>query len=164
VTLAVTYRRQVSGCGGWWQARACQIETQGRTLAQTRRHVRMMLAQEIGAEAAERVEFVEDVRLSVAAQCALDAVRSARAELAAAEEREREAVAAGLEVLMGGARLGQRDVGELLGVSHQRVHQMRAAERPVTRSEARQKPQIGYAGSRGRRKPRDADRRLGRNT
>lgn len=123
----VVVRRASSGWGGWWEARIARprIEGMGRSLAGMRRAVRALLAQEIGDAAADHAELVETMRLPAAAQRALEAARAARAERAGAEAAERTATAEALRALRT-AKVGLRDIGELLGVSPQRAQQILA--------------------------------------
>jgi hypothetical protein len=108
--------------GGWWTATVARprIDTAGRSLAQARRHVRLMLEQERGWSGAP---LEVDLRLPGGAQRALDAARGARAALDQAAEAERRATAAAVRALLA-AKFSVRDAGELLGLSPTRVRQI----------------------------------------
>lgn len=124
-TYKVTYERDE---GGWWIAElhgVPGVNSDGRTIASARRRVREALALAIGEAAAARARFVDDVRLPAAVT---KAVKSAAATRARAEELQAEAqqVTASLaKELTRQYGLSVRDAAELLGVSHQRIQQLK---------------------------------------
>jgi predicted RNase H-like HicB family nuclease len=126
--FTVVYQRDETG---WWVAQVKEVPaaiTQGRTVAEARRRIREALAAALDSDsAARRASLVDDVRLPRDASRALDALALSRARL----ERERHLVAKALDEathqLIDRFGLSVRDAGELLGFSHQRIQQLRAA-------------------------------------
>lgn len=111
---------------GWWLATVPEVPeciTQGRSLRQTRERVREAL--ELCVDDARTAELVDDVVLPARV---LGRLERARAERQAADEaRERASAAMRLvisDLVLRG--VSTRDVGELLGLSHQRVAQLAA--------------------------------------
>ncbi len=123
----VTYERDE---GGWWIAElrgVPGVNSDGRTVADARRRVREALSLAIGDEAAERAELVDDVRLPANVK---RAVRRAVATRARAEKLQAAAQSATRALVKDLTRrygLSVRDAADLLGVSHQRVQQLKGA-------------------------------------
>jgi hypothetical protein len=111
--------------------------TQGRTLAQARRRIREALILAAGSSVAARsVALVEDVRLPATALRALREVASSRTRLVVERDRLSTAIDVAISTLLDGMQLSVRDAGELLGLSHQRVQQLRAASQRTSRRRA----------------------------
>jgi predicted RNase H-like HicB family nuclease len=94
----------------------------GRTIGQARDRIREALG--LFVENAETAEIEEDVRMPAAVK---DAVRSAqrmRQRLEAARTRVSAAEERAVRHLRKTMKLGHRDAGSILGLSHQRVHQL----------------------------------------
>lgn len=123
----VTYERDESG---WWVASVSGVRgchTQGRTVDESRRRIREAL--ELFVDNARHVLLVDNVKLPSAATKAIRAYASLRRR--ADEEDRRAALAARRAVRVlrtGKLKMSARDAARLLGLSHQRVHQLTEAQ------------------------------------
>jgi predicted RNase H-like HicB family nuclease len=101
--------------------------TQGRTVDEARRRIREAL--ELFVDDARKATIADDVRLPNAAKRAVRAYATLRKR---AEQDDRRAAAAArraVRVLRGGRlKMSARDAARLLGLSHQRIHQLTQAE------------------------------------
>jgi predicted RNase H-like HicB family nuclease len=122
-TYHVTYERDESG---WWVAsvrglRGCH--TQGRTVDEARR--RIVEAMELFVDKTRSAKIVDDVKLPASAKKAIRTYATLRKK---AEEQDRRAALAArraVRVLRGGRlKMSARDAARVLGLSHQRVHQL----------------------------------------
>lgn len=125
-TFRVTVERDEDG---WWVATVhgvAGVHTQGRTIAEARRFARDALAAAIGREAADAAELEMEPALPKNIQELVDRHRAARAQ---AEKLQGEAQGLATTMVRQAKKLGLsvRDVGELLGLSHQRVQQLAKA-------------------------------------
>ena len=100
--------------------------TQGRTLAETRRRIREALEVVLNSSLVRHAAFIEDIRLPPAARRALRTLALSRARLDREKHRMSEATDAAISSLLEGMKLSVRDAGEFLGLSHQRIHQLKA--------------------------------------
>jgi len=122
-TYRVTYERDESG---WWVAsvrglRGCH--TQGRTVDEARR--RIVEAMELFIDNARSVNIVDDVKLPAAAKTAVREYAALRSKAAQEDRRAARAARRAVRVLRGGRlKLSARDAARVLGLSHQRVHQL----------------------------------------
>ena len=126
-TYRVAYERDGTG---WWVAsvrgvRGCH--TQGRTVDEARR--RIVEALELFVDNARKATLVDEVRLPSSAARAVRAYATLRKK--AEQEDRRAALAArrAVRILRSGRlKMSARDAARLLGVSHQRVHQLTQGE------------------------------------
>jgi predicted RNase H-like HicB family nuclease len=123
----VTYERDESG---WWVAsvrgvRGCH--TQGRTVDEARRRIREAL--ELFVDDARKAAIVDDVKLPSAATKAIRAYASLRRKADEEDRRAARAARRAVRVLRTGKlKMSARDAARLLGLSHQRVHQLTEAD------------------------------------
>ncbi len=113
---------------GWWVAtvkeeRGCH--TQGRTIEQARRRIREALG--LFVDQAENAELIDDVVLPANARTLLKRVLSTRKRAEEEAIKLQNTTAEAAEVLTKDVGVSVRDAGELLGLSHQRVHQLLTA-------------------------------------
>jgi predicted RNase H-like HicB family nuclease len=129
----VVYERDEDG----WHAEIPSVRgchTWGKSIGLARRGIREALAtcveifgDEATADAvAEAAVFEDDIRFPARVTALVAKAKAARAEAHAAEERAAKATRRAVEVLAK-AGVGMRDAATLLGMSHQRVHQLRGA-------------------------------------
>lgn len=122
-TYKVTFDRDESG---WWQARVPDVKgchTQGRTVDEARRRIREALS--LFVDNAKNAELVEDVRLSTEASKAIRVYKRARKQAVSLEAQAAVAAREAVKVLQGAPlNMSARDAAAVLGVSHQRVHQL----------------------------------------
>ena len=122
-TYHVAYDRDESG---WWVASVRELRgchTQGRTVDEARR--RIVEAMELFIDNARSAKIVDDVKLPAAAKKAIRAYTTLRRR--AEQEDRRAALAArrAVKTLRGGRlKMSARDAARVLGLSHQRVHQL----------------------------------------
>ena len=123
----VTYERDESG---WWVAsvrgmRGCH--TQGRTVDEARRRIREALA--LFVDDARKAAIVDDVKLPTAATKAIRAYASLRRKADEEDRRAARAARRAVQLLRSGKlKMSARDAARLLGLSHQRVHQLTQTE------------------------------------
>jgi len=110
---------------GWWVATVKEVRgchTQGRTIEQARRRIREALG--LFVDHAENAELIDDVVLPANARTLLKRVLSTRKRAEEEAIKLQNTTAEAAEVLTKDVGVSVRDAGELLGLSHQRVHQL----------------------------------------
>jgi predicted RNase H-like HicB family nuclease len=124
VTAVYRYERQPDGGAAWIVelAEEPRCHTFGRTLRAAQRNIREAAAAWYEVEPSQ-VEVDHDVRLPPPARRALGRSRALRDRERKAHEQARAATVAAVAALRD-AGLSERDAGTLLGLSHQRVHQL----------------------------------------
>lgn len=124
----VAYERDESG---WWVAsvrgvRGCH--TQGRTVDEARR--RIVEAMELFVDDARTARIIDDVKLPTRAARAVRAYATLRRKAEQEDRRAATAARRAVRMLRGGQlKMSARDAARLLGLSHQRVHQLTQAEK-----------------------------------
>jgi predicted RNase H-like HicB family nuclease len=129
----VAYERDESG---WWVASVREVRgchTQGRTVDEARRRIRDAMA--LFVSNARSAKLIDDVKLPATAAKAIRSYVTLRRR--ADQENRRAALAKrrAARMLRGGKlKMSARDAARLLGVSHQRVHQLAHDKRLITRT------------------------------
>ncbi len=110
---------------GWWLATVQGVpgcHTQGRSIHQAMGRAREALS--VCVEDAVDADLVADTRLPADARRVVRRYESARRRLECDREAARRAADDAVEKLTGDLGLSVRDAAELLGLSHQRIHQV----------------------------------------
>ena len=122
-TYHVAYERDESG---WWVASVREVRgchTQGRTVDEARRRIRE--AMELFVDDARSAKLIDDVKLPMTAVKAIRAYTTLRKRADREDRRASLAARRAVRLLRGGKlKMSARDAARLLGVSHQRVHQL----------------------------------------
>ncbi len=122
-TYTVRYERDESG---WWIAEVKEVQgcrTQGRTIEETRRRMREALG--LFVDNAETATLVDDVKLPSPVRTAVGRYERARGRLVASQEDLGHSLVSTIALLSDAPlSLSTRDAGAILGLSHQRIHQL----------------------------------------
>ncbi len=124
-TYTVRYEKDETG---WWVATVKEVRgchTQGRTIDQARRRIREAL--ELFVDHADEAELIDNVALPANARTLLRRVQLTRKRAEEEAIKLQNSTAEAAEVLTRDVGVSVRDAGELLGLSHQRVHQLLTA-------------------------------------
>ena len=97
--------------------------TQGRTLDEARRRIREALA--LFMDSPERVELRDEIRLPKDVQKTLRKVAEYRHDVEKLQKQSAAALAKAIKQLSERLDLSTRDQADLLGLSHQRIHQIK---------------------------------------
>lgn len=132
---AVKYERDESG---WWIASVPSVKgchTQGRTIEEARRRIREALG--LFVDHANRAMLLDRIEMPADVRRALESYRKLSSKATETERHASDAARKAVRLLGTRLRVSTRDAGTLLGLSHQRVHQLRqrstAADRRRTR-------------------------------
>lgn len=110
---------------GWWVASVPSVKgchTQGRSIAQARERIHEALS--LFVKDAKRAEFREEFRLPAELRKVVDRTAAARARAARQEVLASSMLKDAAKVLEKEG-VSVRDAGQLLGLSHQRINQLR---------------------------------------
>ena len=113
---------------GWWVATVKEVRgchTQGRTIDQARRRIREALG--LFIDHADEAELIDDVALPPNARTLLRRVQTTRRRAEEEATKLQISTAEAAKVLTKDVGVSMRDAGELLGLSHQRIHQLLTA-------------------------------------
>ena len=114
---------------GNWLARAPQIRgchSYGRSLSEARKNIREAIG--LFVESPDTIELIEEQQLPRTVRTAITTCHQARQQAASATESAIDVTTATARFLSKEIGLGTRDIGELLGISHQRVAQLLAQD------------------------------------
>ncbi len=119
----VAYERDESG---WWVASVREVRgchTQGRTVDEARRRIRE--AMDLFVDDARSAQLIDEVKLPATAAKAIRAYTTLRKRADREDRRASLGARRAVRLLRGGKlKMSARDAARLLGVSHQRVHQL----------------------------------------
>ena len=123
MTYHVDYERDRTG---WWVASVGEVpgcHTQGRTVDEARRRIREALS--LFIDNATSVDLVDRIKLPPSAAKAVRAYATLRKRADAESKRAATAARVAVRLLQKGSlKMSARDAARVLGLSHQRVHQL----------------------------------------
>jgi len=110
---------------GWWVATVKEVHgchTQGRTINQSRRRIREALG--LFLDDAENAVLIDDIVLPANARALLRRLRATRRRAEEENVKLQDFATTTARVLTEDVGVSVRDAGEILGLSHQRIHQL----------------------------------------
>ncbi len=122
MTYRAVYEREPDGR---WTVEIPKVKgchTYGRTIEQARERIREALG--LYVDNAETAEIDDDVRMPGSVKVAVRNAHQMRQQLEKARARVNAAEWRAVQRLRNNMKLGHRDAGSILGLSHQRVHQL----------------------------------------
>ena len=123
-TYTVIYERDEDG---WWVASVEKVPgclTQGKSIKQASNRIVEALGLFLDAKKLAKAKLVHKLKLTPEVQAALDEMKAAKQRAVEEESRVRETAQKIARLLTKKFHLSVRDAGELLNLSHQRVHQL----------------------------------------
>ncbi len=121
---------------GWWLATVEGVHgclTQGRTINQTRERIREALS--LFVDDTDSANLIDNIQLSAKVQRALNQFKVVRKQANEEIAKLQDSATETAILLIEGVGMSMRDAGELLGLSHQRVHQiLHRAEAPKAKA------------------------------
>lgn len=122
-TYHVAYERDRTG---WWVASVREVRgchTQGRTVDEARRRIQEALG--LFIDNADEADLIDSVKLPASAAKAIRTYTTLRKKADQQDKRAAAAARKAVRVLRTGhLKMSARDAARLLGLSHQRVHQL----------------------------------------
>ena len=118
---------------GRWIVKIPQVpgcHSYGRTIDQARERIREALG--LFIDEADRVELADDVQLPADVKKLVRDAASLRHKVAAQERAMLAAQINAVKTLRNKLKLGHRDAGSVLGLSHQRIHQLEQRAKKAT--------------------------------
>ncbi len=123
MAYTVRFERDESG---WWIAEVEEVQgcrTQARSLGEARRRIRDALG--LYVKDAGDAELVDDIRLPTEARRAMERMAATRRRATSAGARAAASAAATVHILTNKLGISVRDAAAVLGLSHQRVQQLK---------------------------------------
>lgn len=114
---------------GWWLATVKGVSgchTQGKTIEQSRKRIREAL--ELFIDDVDKVKLVDEIVLPAHAKTLINNVQATRKRAQEEADKLQKTTAKAARVLTQDVGVSIRDAGEILGLSHQRVHQLLLSE------------------------------------
>jgi predicted RNase H-like HicB family nuclease len=122
MTYRAVYEREPDGR---WTVEISKVKgchTYGRTIEQARERIREALG--LFVDNADTVEIEDEVRMPASVRVAVRNAHQMRQRFEKARARVHAAELRAIRRLRTNMKLGHRDAGTILGLSHQRVHQL----------------------------------------
>lgn len=110
---------------GWWVASVKGVSgchTQGKTIQQSRVRIREALG--LFIEDSENVDLIDDIFLPTKARNLVKTVLETRERIEADSVKLQKATLDAARTLTNDIGVSMRDAGDILGLSHQRIHQL----------------------------------------